>query len=76
MRISKSIMCTNLGDRRSHDHELTHKYVHKKTKIFGLKIYKFAYNSKNHLACNFEICIQCGCKSVLDASLVLGCPVL
>ena len=46
MRISKSIMCTNLGDLRSHDHELTHKYEHRKTKIFGLKIYKFAFNSK------------------------------
>ena len=46
MRISKSIMCINLGDPRSHDHELTRKYVHKKTKIFGLEIYKFACNSK------------------------------
>ena len=37
MRINECVMCTNFGDRTSHDRELTHN-KHKKTAIFGLKI--------------------------------------
>ena len=38
-------MCANFGDSRSRDCEMRHK-KHKKTAIFSLKIYYFAYNSK------------------------------
>ena len=46
MEINECVMCANFGDPRSRDRKLTHK-KHKKTVIFGLKIYQFAYNSKS-----------------------------
>ena len=38
-------MGANFGDHRSRDRALRYK-KHKKTAIFGLKIYYYAYNSK------------------------------
>ena len=39
-------MCANVRDPRSHDRNWDTQKTLKKTAIFGLKIYQFAFNSK------------------------------